>query len=64
LEHGRAVGPDGDGAATRLRIRPLFEQGDVVPVTQQSPGNGDAADPGAGDEDPQAFPPHAPSLAP
>jgi hypothetical protein len=35
-----------------------------VAVPQQSPGNGDTADTGAGDEDPQAFPPHAPSLAP
>ena len=52
FENRRAVGPDGDGAATCLRIRPLFVDGDVMSVPQQSPSNGNAAHAGADDEDP------------
>ena len=35
----RAVGPDGHGTTTRLRPRPLLEDGDVVAVAHQSPGD-------------------------
>jgi hypothetical protein len=50
-----AVGPDGDGSAACLRIRPLFEDGDVVSVPQQSPGNGNSAHAGTDDEHAQWF---------
>ena len=53
LQNRRAIGPDGHGAAACLHIRPLFEDGDVMPVAQQSPGNGNAAHTGADDEDPK-----------
>ena len=33
-QNRRAVGPDGDGSATCLRIRPLLENGDVMAVPQ------------------------------
>ena len=47
-----AVGPDCDGPATRERTWPLFEDGDVVSVPQQSPSNGKTARAGTDDEDP------------
>ena len=53
LENRRAVGPDGHRAATGPRIRSLFEDGDVVAISQQSPCGGNAADPGADDQDPK-----------
>ena len=71
LQNCCAVGPDGDGSAAGPCIRPLFEDGDVVSVPQQSPGNGDAAHACADNQDPQrhaserapqAFPPHAERL--
>ena len=52
-QNRRAVGPDGDGSAACLRIRPLFEDGDVMSVPQQSTSNGNAAHAGADDEDSQ-----------
>ena len=44
---------DDDGSAPCLRIRPLFEDGDVMSVPQQSTSNGNAAHPGADDKDSQ-----------
>ena len=50
LQNRRAVGPDGDGTATCLHVWPLFEDGDVMSVAQQSPSNGKTARAGTDDE--------------
>jgi hypothetical protein len=56
LQNRRTVGPDGHRTATGPHIRPLFEDGDVVAISQQSPCGGNAADPGTDDQDPKRAP--------
>ena len=54
-----AVGPDGYGAAARLHVRPLVEDGDVVSVAQQSASNRNAAHTRPYDKNPQRRHPRA-----